>query len=135
MSQENTETLIRDFYDAFNRRDFDAIEAVIPDDVVIAETPGFNPTAGKYRGRAEARRYFEGWFKFWKTVEGNPISIHLGSEGKLAVRVRVTVTGQESDLAVTDDWGHVFETSGGMILRMTLYRTPEEALEAAGLAE
>ena len=132
MSGDDAETLIRFFYDAFNRKDFDAAKAVIHEDIVVEETPGFNPVAGVYRGPHEARRYFEGWFRFWKTVNVEVLSIVAGSQDRVATRVRVTVVGRNSDLDVTDDWGHVFEVRDGKLFRATLYRTPEEALEAAG---
>ncbi len=135
MSQENVETTLRCFYDAFNRQDAAAIEAMVDDDVVFEETPGFNPQAGVYRGRKAVRRYTEGWFRFWKTVRAEVMTITPGTEGRVAISVRVTVVGLESDMVIADYWGHVAEVRDGKLIRATFYRTPDEALEAAGLTE
>jgi ketosteroid isomerase-like protein len=135
MSQETVETVIRSFYDAFNRQDFAVAKPMVHEDVVVEETPGFNPQAGIYRGRDEFRRYFDGWFKFWKSVKAEVLRIVPGSEGRVAILVRVTVVGRGSDVEVTDDWGHVVEIRDGKLVRATFYRTPEEALEAAGLSD
>jgi ketosteroid isomerase-like protein len=135
MSQENVEAAVRSFYDAFNRRDFSAIEALLHVDVVVEETSGFNPAAHVYRGRDEALRYFESYFKFWDRLHMEVPRIESVSESVVVVPVRLTVVGRGSDVEVTGDWGHLAEIRDGKVVRATLYRSPEEALEAAGLSE
>ena len=48
MKDETTEAIVRAFYDAFNRRDFAALDRLMSPSVLIEETPGFNPNAGTY---------------------------------------------------------------------------------------
>jgi hypothetical protein len=52
-----------------------------------------------------------------------------------AVTVRTTMTGRGSSVEVTSDGGHLHEFRDGRVVRITMYRIPEEALEAAGLSE
>jgi ketosteroid isomerase-like protein len=129
--QESLETAVRSFYDAFNRSDLSAIEGFLHENVVVEETPGFNPAARSYRGRDEAVRYFESYFKFWDRVSMEVPSIEIVREGVVVVPVRLTVVGRGSHVEVTGEWGHLAEIRDGKVIRAILYRSPEEALTAA----
>lgn len=132
MSRASTEGFIRSFYDAFNRRDLEAMEAAVAPDVVVKETPGFNPSADSYQGREAVMRYWSGWFKFWDEVVTQVTSLRFVSDYLVVVTVRVTVRGRGSNLEFADDWGHVVEIRDGALVRAVLCRTPDEAAERAG---
>jgi ketosteroid isomerase-like protein len=132
MAEGDPEGLIRAFYEAFNRRNFDAAEPLVDERITVEETRGFNPNAGTYRGLDGARAYFEGWFRFWETVHIELLEIATFERAdRLATRVRVTVVGRESALEIADEWGHVIEVRDGKVFRFTLYRSAAEAFAAA----
>ena len=129
-SQQDLET-VRRAYDAFNRRDLDALlDAFHPDaewHPLLAELGG-----GTYRGHDGVRTIIEevddSWDDFRTEAErvvdaGDHIFVfaHTSARGK--------VSGIEADLDVVT----VVEMRDGRALRVWSYGTLEEALAAAGL--
>ena len=135
MSQEPMDPTILALFDAFNRRDWTAMGAGVSPEVVIEEAPGSNPDHRTYRGWDEARAYLDGFYKLWERVSVEVRRIVWVDASLAAVAIRATLTGRGSSVEVTSDSGHLIEFRDGRVVRMSVYRTPEEALEAAGLRE
>jgi ketosteroid isomerase-like protein len=121
---------IEAFYAAFNEGDVDAMVALLAPDPVVEEAPGFNPSAGVYRGLEEVRGYLEGWFKFWESVKVEVGGITELESGPYVAEVRVTVSGRRSDIEFADTWAHVVELREGLIAHAVLHRSTKDALEA-----
>jgi len=132
---ESMDSTIRALYDAFNRRDWTAISEIVSPDVVIEETPGASPEARTYRGWDGTRAYLDGTFKFWEQVNFEVRRIIWADQSRAAVAVRTTLTGRGSSAEVTSDSGTLVKFRDGSLVRATIYRTTEGALEAASLRE
>ena len=104
-------------------------------DLVVEQAPGLNPEVRTYRGRDEFRSFLDGMFMFWARVNFEVLRIFWADESRAVVAVRNTLTGLGSGVEVSSDSGSLFEFRDGSIVRATMYRTEEEALEAAGLSE
>ncbi|HEY6636598.1 MAG TPA: nuclear transport factor 2 family protein [Solirubrobacterales bacterium] len=135
MSQQPMDSAILAHFEAFNRRDWTAIGANVSPEVVLAEAPGLTPDLRTYKGWDEVRAYFEGLYRFWEQVHIEVRRIAWANASLAAVTIRATLTGRGSGVEVAADGGHLFEFRDGRVVRMTMYRSPEEALEAAGLRE
>jgi ketosteroid isomerase-like protein len=89
----------------------------------------------QYRGWSGFLEFCEDWvgpYEEWEQEIEEP----LAAPGDRTV----VVTRQRGRLRDTDEWveeryGLVYTLHGGLIRRAEMYRTPEEALEAAGLRE
>jgi ketosteroid isomerase-like protein len=137
MSQQNVD-VVRSLFDAVSRRDAATVRALYDPEVEWDNTRG--PVHGLterkvYRGYEAVRRwwqeYWEPWERVWDEVE------ELIDAGDQVVSVQTThARGVLNGLAV--DLAHVaavWTFRRGKIVRVALFTTRAEALEAAGLRE
>jgi ketosteroid isomerase-like protein len=136
MSKENVETVpderleqFKEAFRAFSAGDFDAVAPLIDPTLEIHDRilPEGSP-----RGRgidalvANAARVREVFGDAtWEPVQ----IVELG--GRVAIRVRVTGKGQHTALPIDEDIGHVYAFREGKLTRIDIFRTWNEALEAA----
>jgi len=136
MSQENVE-VVREVVDAVNRGDPDAFIACLRPDVVWEERtdawPGFR---GVYRGRAEAREWFEVVvLEVWESFHIEIEEITEASDGRVFFGTLITARGGGSGVETEiRAWG-VLWLADGKIARRQVFWTRDEALAAAGLRE
>ena len=131
MSQENVELAHR-VVDAFNRRDLDALLALMDDDVEGA--PPLASIEGHYHGHAGIRRWWESLFSGLSdfTVE----VVEVRDLGDLTVALlRNRAHGAVSNAPVEERLWFVGEWREGKATWWQSFRTEAEALEAAGLRE
>ena len=131
MSQENVE-LARQGVDAFNRRDLDALLALMDDEVEGA--PPLASMEGNYHGHAGIRRWWE------SLLEGLPDFtaevVEVRDLGDLTVAVlRNRAHGAASDAPVEEMLWLVGEWRNRKAVWWHSFRSEAEALEAAGLRE
>jgi ketosteroid isomerase-like protein len=112
----------------------DVIGANVSPEVVLEEAPGLTPDLRTYRGWDEVRAYLEGLHKFWEQAHIEVRRIAWADASLAAVTIRTTLTGRGSSVEVATDGGNLIEFRDRRVVRMTMYRTPEEALEVAGLS-
>jgi ketosteroid isomerase-like protein len=130
MSQENVERMKRAF-DAFSRGDLETVFGFIDPnfeihDRVIGSPSERGPDA--LIANAGAVREAAG------DVSWEPLEIVDVGE-RVLVRVHVTGTGQHTSLPFDGDVGHIYTYKEGKAVRLDIFRTWEDALEAAGLRE
>jgi ketosteroid isomerase-like protein len=135
MSQESMDSTVLALYEAFNRRDWTAVGNVASPDVVVEEAPGASPEARTLRGWDQVRAYLHGMFVFWDRVNFEVRRVVWADEHRAVVALRVTLRGRGSGIEDSTDSGTLIEFRDGSIVRATIYRTEDEALEAAGLRE
>jgi ketosteroid isomerase-like protein len=135
MSEENVELAYRSL-DAFNRCDTDAWAAFLSPDVAwesLRDAPGIREV---YRGRAEAREWME------EVLEAAESGLHVEFQeirdlGDDRVFSRIVTTGRGRGSGVPFEF-HTWQVvwfAEGLITRRQVFRTRDEALEAAGLSE
>jgi ketosteroid isomerase-like protein len=132
MSQAVIDTL-RAGYEAFNRSDWDAVLQAAPPDFEL-ETADRVISPGIYRGRVEARRFFEDLFEPFDEVAVVPEQF-LENGDQIVVLVRVRSRPAGSSAVIENRIAHLWTVRGGAIVRMQIFPERGEALEAAGLAE
>jgi ketosteroid isomerase-like protein len=132
MSQENVE-LVRRGYDAFARGDVDAVLADLDQEIEVLSWPGI---AGEdsYHGHAGFLAYAAGWLESWDEYRLSPEEI-IDAGDRVVVIYRAVGRGRGSGIEVETQLGHLWTIRDGKAVRLDIYRTRAEALEAAGLPE
>ena len=131
MSEENVE-LVHRCADAFNRRDLNALLALMDDEVEGA--PPLASMEGNYHGHAGIRRWWESLFEGLPdfTVE----VVEVRDVGHLTVAVlRNRAHGAASDAPVEEMLWLVAEWRNRKAVWWHSFRSEAEALKAAGLRE
>ena len=130
MSQANVDK-VREFIDAYNRRDFDAaIESFDPDiDFVLPA----HQSADSGRGADHVLRFFEGLDETFDELQLLPQEFVDGGD-RVATRLRHYARGKGSGMVLEDELYHQVTTfRGGTIVRIEYFADWNAALEAAGL--
>jgi ketosteroid isomerase-like protein len=131
MAQENVE-IVRRIYETKREHLRDCAPWLHPE-LEIVPTPEF-PEQTVLRG-------FEGWME-WVTrwpalVEGYDVKPERFWESGpvIVVAVRETGAARRSGVPVDDHFAHVWTLRDGLIVRIQVFNSPEQALKAAGLSE
>ena len=134
MSQENVE-IVREAIEAFNRGDLEAaLQRMHPD--IEWQTLDAFPDAGTYRGHEEVREFWQTWRQTFRgfrlhVEECVPVGEHF-------VLATFRVAGEGAGSGVGVESPAVFqlgEMRDGQVIRVGMFSTEIEALEAAGLRE
>jgi ketosteroid isomerase-like protein len=133
MSQENVE-VVRKALALYNRRDFEALQALNHPDVELDWSASRAVFAGVYRGWPEVLRFYKNVFA--DVFEENVIEPERFIESGDSVVVPNTghVRGRDGIHAVARS-ALLFEVRDGWIVRIRLYQETRAALEAVGLRE
>ena len=122
---------VRTMYEAFNRGDREeAVSACHPDVVLMqpAELPG---GTGTYRGHAGLARALAELLEVFDDYTMEAESIEAVANDQIVAAVRLRGRGQASGLGVDSRFGHLMTVHDGLVVRWEVFRTPEEAVEAA----
>jgi hypothetical protein len=111
----DTETVIRQAYSAFNKRDIDSALALMTPDVTWPKAS----EGGKIVGKAEIRAYWtRQWAEFDPHVE--PLAIDEEDGGKTHVSVHQLVKSLQGGILSDSEVVHVFTMKSGLIAAMDL---------------
>ena len=139
MSEENVE-LVRRAVEEFNRGGPAAVisSGFLSTEVMLDASRADIPGVSAFRGQDEVRAFFEedwfGAFPFeeWEIHIEEPIVDH---GDQVIFTSRQQGRGASSGAAAVLALGNIFTLRNGEIVRMQIFRRPEEALEAAGLSQ
>jgi len=84
-----------------------------------------------YRGHEEIGRYFAQLSEIWERQALEPLDF-VAVGDKVVVPVRITTVGKGSGVQTTADAAHLWTIGDGKVIRLQIFQTREEALEAAG---
>ncbi len=132
MSEEHQ--IIERIYEAFGRRDLDAIAEELGPDAHIDFTKSLSPDAGVYPGVEGIERLLD---LYWEAFDEMSIEVERfvdGPDGVLAFVVS-RGRGRGSGANVEARGPHLWKFRDGRPILFTLYQEDEDALEAAGLSE
>ena len=107
------ERLLRDLYDAFNRRDIEeAIAAMQPD----VDWPNAWE-GGRVVGREAVRDY---WTRQFEAIDGRvqPTGFSVGEDGRISVSVHQVVRGLDGAVLADHMVTHVYAFRDGLVERM-----------------
>ena len=107
------EHLLRDLYDAFNRRDIDEVLAALAPDVDW-------PNAwegGRVVGHDAVRAY---WLRHFGQIDGRvyPVGFSVGEDGRISVQVHQVVRGLDGSLIADRTVTHVYTFREALVERM-----------------
>jgi ketosteroid isomerase-like protein len=132
MSEENVE-IVRRGYDAFDRRDLEALGEIISDDFELDISshpiPDF-PNTGV--GRDHLFRFFATYLSGFSEYEITVTELLQADDVVVALLHDKAKLG---DATVERDLAHIWTIDGGRVVRFQAFTTHEAALEAAGLSE
>ncbi len=132
MSQEHVDK-VRDFIDAYNRRDFDtAVEDFDPE---IEWVMPARQRSDSGRGPGAALRFFEEIDETMEELKLEPQEF-IDAGDRVATRLRHHGRGKGSGVEINEELYHQVATfRDGRIVRMEYFAEWDEALDAAGLSE
>ena len=125
MSHPN-ESLLRECFAAFARRDLSALGELLTDDIVWV-TPGRNLLAGEFRGRASVLAYLERALALSAdTLDVVPEDILANDERGVAV---LRVSGERGGRILDDRTVQLFEFRDGKVSGRWLYPADARAVD------
>ncbi len=137
MSQENVEVVRRGMEanhsgDLETRMD-DLLGLWDPNCEYTSVTAGVDTET--YRGHDGIRRYLKHLSESWREWRIEVEEIRPVTENMVVATFRFHAIAKDSGIAIDTRLGSIFVLSEGRFLRGSTYSTPDEALEAVGLAE
>jgi ketosteroid isomerase-like protein len=114
------ETLLRELYDAFNRRDIDAVLAALHPEV---DWPNAFE-GGRVHGHADVLAY---WTRQFAQIDPRvePLRIEATDDGRVAVAVHQVVRALDGGLLADREVTHVYTLRDGLIVRMDVIEPTE----------
>jgi ketosteroid isomerase-like protein len=131
MSQENVE-IVRQYVDAWNRRDSDAMRGLLAADVELDRSRSIGPDPRIYRGLAEAEEFWAEWQTIWEKYRSEVDEL-IDADDVVAALGRFRGRGLTSGAVVEGNIAQVLTVRNGRIARICLFQSRNEAFEAAGL--
>jgi ketosteroid isomerase-like protein len=133
MSQENVK-IVREHFEAANRRDFDEVIASYAEDVQLVVPPS-TILAGTYSGRDAVLRFFGDWFRAFGDGPQFELRELVDAGEAVVVHARSIARGARSGVELDTDFFYVYRVHGGKIAHVQFYDNWPLALEAAGLSD
>ena len=132
MSSEDVR-LVRGLFEATNRRDFPAVMARYAPEIELLVGSGY-PTAGTYRGSEAVGRFFADWLRTFDA--GFHFELTEVAEGPdaIAVVARHRATGTRSGITLDAEMFYVYWIRDGLVVRVEMPNTRDEAMRTAGVA-
>ena len=131
MSQENVE-IVRSLHRAFESGDRDALQPRFHPDVEWDVTSSGLPGASVYRGHAGVRDFFRDWLGPWDDFGTETLEL-IGAGDSVVIVFRQWGRGRESGVPVDRHFFGVYDLAEGLIVRLRLFESRDQALAAAGL--
>ena len=132
MSRENVDNLRRNYEHFIATGEFSGQFA--PDFVWDMSTFRNWPERQTYEGIDGARQFLADWLEAWDDWELELEELRDADESVVAI-LRQRGRSRATGLLVDMHFGQVWQIRDGKNLRMRVYASPDEALEAAGLQE
>jgi hypothetical protein len=113
------EALLRELYEAFNRRDVEAVIAALHPDV---DWPNAFE-GGRVRGHAEVRAY---WTRQFAQIDPQvePLRFETTEDARVAVSVHQVVRALDGSVLADREVTHVYALRDGLIVRMDVREAP-----------
>ena len=131
MSEENVE-IVRRAWEAWERGDWDPLYAFYHPDVVWDASALRGPITGVYHGHDGVRRYFREWLESFEAHDARAEKF-IAAGDDVIVRLRLRGRGKTSGVEVEMARLNVYRIRNGLAIRVELFETEAEALEAVGL--
>jgi ketosteroid isomerase-like protein len=131
MSEGNVE-IVRRAWQAWERGDWEPLYAFYHPDIVWDASALRGPIAGVYHGQEGVRRYFREWLESFEAHDARAEKF-IAAGDDVIVRLRLRGRGKKSGVEVEMSRLNVYRIKDGLAIRVELFETEAEALEAVGL--
>lgn len=132
MSDDNVE-IIRRGFETMQRDGWQTLFSLIDPEFELTTPPDLAMEPDTYRGEAGLRRYFESFEDAMEDIQIVPEGEFLGAGEKVFVPFRLSARGRETGIEATQRAFQVWTMRAGRGLRVEIFASREQALEAAGL--
>jgi ketosteroid isomerase-like protein len=132
MPRENSEIVLQQI-EAANRRDIDAVAALVSPEVEWEDAVFFSEPVRVYRGRAEFREWVNRVLEPWKSLHLEAEEITEAGDDRVLVGTLITARGKGSGVETRIRVWVVIWIANGKITRRRVFLDRDDALEAAGL--
>jgi ketosteroid isomerase-like protein len=123
------EALIRTAYDAWTRRDVEALLEISHEDAEARPILGANIGASVYRGKDGLREWFRDLHQEWEHFETRVTRIEERGDRALCT-FHIYARGRASGVEIEGDMYHLIQVRDGLIQRLEAFRDREDALRA-----
>jgi ketosteroid isomerase-like protein len=124
--------LARTAFEAFERRDMDAVWAIAADDVEVGAAPEL-PNSGSYHGQQGFLTWISQWLEAWGEFRIEVLDVRAIDDEHVVVDVDQHGRGAGSGLEVTQrGLAYLVTVRDGAVARLFLYPDRAAALAAAG---
>jgi ketosteroid isomerase-like protein len=135
MSQENV-AVIRDVFEAVNRRDFAAVMEAYADDMVLAVHGDVGALPGQGAvGKEAVGEWFGDWFSQWDSDYRFEIEEARDWGDRVFIAATHHGRGRASGVPVSLRAAWIYALRDSKVVRCDAYSTAAEALEDAGVQE
>jgi ketosteroid isomerase-like protein len=134
MSQENVE-IVRRFENSWARRDLDAALECIDDEFEFDWSESRGPFVGTYKGHQGLARFWTDLLEAWEQFSPEMAEVvECGPETLITIDV-VRARGRGSGIDMEAQGAMLWNVREGKIVRVKMFQTKTEALEAVGMSE
>lgn len=133
MSEENLE-IVRRFWNAWERGDLETIFGLYDPAIVWVNHGGPVEIRGVYVGYDGVRRVWREWLESFKEVENHPREF-IDAGDSVVVSWQMSGRGKASGAPVEQFGWSIHTLRNGLLIRIDVFDTKAEALEALGLSE
>lgn len=131
VAQEDID-VVRDQFEAVNERDFERAMGHYAEDVVLVVHPGFGLETGTFEGKQAVGEWFGQWFRAFDAGFRFEIDEARDLGDVIFLHATFGGVGRSSGAAVHSEAAYLYEVQGGKVTRAQIFKTREDALEAAG---
>lgn len=129
MAQDDVD-LVRSGYEDFYRGDFEALLAKVDPNVVTERLPPL-PDPGLYHGREGILKALAEWTEDFDDFDMRAEELIDAGGGRVVVKIRQRARGKGSGAEVEGEFWFVHESVGGMLVRLEMFDSREQAFERA----
>jgi ketosteroid isomerase-like protein len=133
MSHENVE-IVRRLFEVYNERSFGENADLIDSEMIWDFSRAELPDGSSYTGRSEFLSFIEAWEEGFETEHMEAREI-LDAGDRVVVTVNHRGRGMRSGIEIDQTFAMVWTLRHGRAVRMALFPTRADALEALGLSE
>jgi ketosteroid isomerase-like protein len=133
MSQENV-AIVRRLLEVYNERSFGENVELIDPEMIWDFSRAELPDGSSYTGRSEFLGFIEAWEEGFESEHMDAREI-IDAGDRIVVTVNHRGHGIASGIEIDQTFAMVWTLRDGRAVRMALFPTREEALEAVGLSD
>lgn len=131
MAASNLET-VKEAFESLSEEGYEALLPLIHPEFEVTTPPELSSEPDTYRGPEGIRRYFESFYEAMDRVEFEPTAFHdVG--GRVVVEFVLHARGRTTGIEVEQHGAFVWTLRDGQAIRLEVYPSFDEALEAARL--